>query len=156
VKRIRQCNITNADEIRNHPGQRKKDGSHKVCYPKHCCKGLQFIHKYPCVMARDAAADYYVYSIAFGKTYTMTIPLLQGSLLSYNSTISSNHSESGASNLRKAERLINGIYTGHYPLPSYLKLRHELWQPTTENLIRYKQNALRQIRKDKYEGTTVW
>lgn len=97
-----------------------------VCYPKMCCDGLRFIRKFPCVLSKDVAADYYIYSLSFGNTYTTTIPILKGSSHALNSTISMNHSLTGGTHLRKAARIINRLLTGKLPLPPFLKIRSDL------------------------------
>ena len=97
-----------------------------VCYPKICCQGLEFIRKFPCVLSKDVAADYYIFSLSFGKTYTSTIPILKGSSHAFNSTISFNHTLAGGTNLRKTARIINRILSGGLPLPPFLKIRRDL------------------------------
>ena len=111
------------------------------CYPKQCCNGLDFIRKYPCIVSKDIAADYYIYTIALDKSYTTTLPLLKGAPESYNSTIEASHNDGGSKGLEKVEKVIRGIYRGYIHKPSYLKLRSDL--------VEYYQNWTKPIRPSK-------
>ena len=106
--------------------KRPKVTSEKGCFPKQCCKGLDFIRKYPCVLSKDVAADYYIYNLAFDKTYTTTLPLMKGAPESYHSTIEASHDKEGSRGLSKVEEVVRNIYLGHISLPPYLKLRSDL------------------------------
>ena len=105
------------------------------CYPKQCCNGLDFIRKYPCIVSKDIAADYYIYTIALDKSYTTTLPLLKGAPESYNSTIEASHNDGGSKGLDKIEQVVRDIYKGYIARPPYLKLRSDLmefyktWKP---------------------------
>lgn len=113
-----------------------------ACFPKQCCDGLTFIRKYPCILSKDVAADYYIYNAAFEKTYTTTLPLLKGAPESYNSTIEASHNDGGKYGLEKVELVVRDIYLGKIPLPSYLKLRADLvefyktWTPPVKPIHR--------------------
>lgn len=130
--RVKKCIELNRQELDARPGLPKKDGSHHACFPAQCCRGKQFIQGYPCVLSKDVAADYYVYNIAHQHTFTSTIPLLKGSMLSYNSTISSNHTMFGWRSLRKVERVINSIYAGTIKLPAFLSLRGDIYRSSKQ------------------------
>ena len=106
--------------------KRPKVTTEKGCFPKQCCKGLDFIRKYPCVLSKDVAADYYIYNLAFDKTYTTTLPLMKGAPESYHSTIEASHDKEGSRGLGKVEEVVRNIYLGHISLPPYLKLRSDL------------------------------
>ena len=105
------------------------------CFPKRCCDGLTFIRKYPCILSKDVAADYYIYNTAFEKSYTTTLPLFKGAPESYNSTIEASHNDGGSKGLDKIEQVVRDIYLGNIALPPYLKLRSDLvefyktWKP---------------------------
>jgi hypothetical protein len=97
-----------------------------ACFPAMCCVGVDFIKKFPCVMSKDAAADYYVYNIAFDRTYTMTIPLMRGLDTAYNSTIDPGHNLGGLRGLDRVDKLIRDLYRGYIQKPPYLRLRDDL------------------------------
>ena len=96
------------------------------CFPKQCCNGLSFIRKYPCVLSKDVAADYYIYNLAIDKTYTTTLPLMKGAPESYHSTIEASHDSGGSRGLDTVALVVRSIYLGHISLPPYLKLRSDL------------------------------
>ena len=106
--------------------RRPKVTTEKGCFPKQCCDGLNFIRKYPCVLSKDVAADYYVYNIASDKSYTTTLPLMTGAPESYHSTIEASHDSGGSRGLDAVALVVRSIYLGRISLPPYLKLRSDL------------------------------
>jgi hypothetical protein len=121
------------------------------CFPKQCCKGLNFTNAFPCINSKDIAADYFIYSIAFEKTYTTTIPLMRGSLEAYNSTIDAGHNNGGTMGLDRIEKLIRDFYRGYLPRPHFLKLRDDLekYYRTWKAPIRTRAPTIKVIKKKK-------
>lgn len=97
----------------------------KVCWPAQCCVGIEFQPKFPCVLSpHGVAADYYIYSIAHGKTYVSTFPILAGTTEAYVSTISLNHTSDDTMRIKHGRKFIRDIYSGLVALPPYLRLRY--------------------------------
>ena len=100
--------------------------------PSICFKNEAFQPGLPCVLSRfmvpghgmlgGVSADYFIYSLVPGTSYTSAVPLLQGSRLAYNSTISERHSIYDRISIDTGRRAIHDMYYGQLRLPSYLKL----------------------------------
>lgn len=101
--------------------------------PSDCFVGsLEGGVSYPCVLSRfdvpghgllgGIAADYYIFCLAYGRTYTLTVPLIQANNLAYQSTISDKNADHSRVSIDTSRLAILDTYWGHMRVPPYCRL----------------------------------
>ena len=94
-----------------------------VCTPSMCCENnKQFnLTNPPCVRSpRGYASDNFIYSIIYGNSYMLTVPIVTGGVFGNRSTLHQDHVSFHVSAFNRINTLVNEMKDGTSPLPSFL------------------------------------